>query len=52
MKTAQDSKPTKKALSDLAIRNMKPSARIKPDVGENSGLRVKYGVAGTKLLSI
>ena len=48
MKTAQDSKPTKKALSDLAIRNMKPGAPIKPDVGENSGLRVKCGVAGTK----
>jgi integrase len=48
MKEPQNSKPSKKALSDLAIRKMKSGDSIKSDIGENSGLRVKCGTGGTK----
>lgn len=48
MQAVKDSKMAKKPLSARAVEVMKPSDKDKSDTGENAGLRVSCGAAGTK----
>jgi len=48
MQTTLNTKLEKKPLSSRAIETMKPNDKTKTDSGENSGLRIKCGAAGTK----
>ena len=48
MNVEQNTKTVTKALSARAVETMKPNDKVKIDIGENSGLRVKCGKGGTK----
>jgi integrase len=51
MSGVENNKTPSKPLSAKAIEAMKPGSPIRPDIGENEGLRVKCGTTGLKTFS-